>query len=330
MGRSGSGQIPGLPGHPPTAAGWGEARHGVSGPGIPQPTSQAGSELSVCPSVRAGGCFSIAPGRGYEHPWSLSRAGRVSTAVGKLRQGAAAGLGRGAPTTQAHHAAAEEENLPWPHLFPAAEDERPEKVGKGDSGAKLGVPGHPGIIPKAPPSSTPSPEVTTPQSPSPPRSNLQEAEGCQGEPAAGKIQAPVVAVLQPLQLQQGQAYLRGQGTELALGSRWEARDFGGWGVPPSPGGRSRSGGSRCRCRGRRRRGGMRGRDSALVAGGGAPSHPLCTPTAAREALVGDKVRSHLCSSSKGSGSTAAASLSSHLESGQDAGEPFLVLSPPLD
>lgn len=78
---------------------------------------------------------------------------------------------------------------------------------------------------------------------------------------------------------------------------------------------------------------QRGRDSALVAGGGggvSPSHPLCTPKAAREALVGDQVRSHLCSSSKGSGSTAAASSSSHLEPGQDAGEPLLVLFPPLD
>lgn len=108
--------------------------------GYPNPRAKlAQSSPSVRPSVRAGGCFSIAPGHGYERPWSLSREGRVSTATGKLRQGAAVGLGRGTPTTQAH-AVAEEENLPWPHLAPAADDERPEKVGKGDSGAKLGVP----------------------------------------------------------------------------------------------------------------------------------------------------------------------------------------------
>lgn len=195
----------------------------------------------------------------------------MSTAVGKLRQGAAAGLGGLIPPPS-----------PWcwgggqPALAPSCPSSRgqaPREGGRGGLGAKLGVLGHPEIVPTAPPSSTPTPGATTRHSPSPPRRSLQEAEGRQGEPAPGKVQAPVVAVLQPLQLQQGQAHLQGQGTELALGSRGEeGRGILGNGLPPSPGGRSRSGGSwRC-CRGRRRRGGkchrQQGRDSAPAAEGG--------------------------------------------------------------
>lgn len=70
---------------------------------------------ALCPSVWARGCFSIPSW----HPSSLSREGKVSIAVGKLRQGAAVGLGG----TQ---------NLPWLHPAPAAEDKWLEKVGEGD------------------------------------------------------------------------------------------------------------------------------------------------------------------------------------------------------
>lgn len=177
---------------------------------MPQPWSWAGSELSACLSI------STTPQcrhMGWEHPGSMSREERGSTAVGKLRQGL-----WGEPTTQATGWGRGQPALAL--SCPSSRRHMPRKRQANWTGCSWTC--------KNCPHGTPNPGTTIPHPPPPLRRSSQEAKGCQGDPAPGEVQAPVVAVLQPLQLQQGQAHLGTgdrAGTWLLLGGR--LRSFGG-------------------------------------------------------------------------------------------------------
>lgn len=166
MGRSGLGQIPGLPGHPPIVAGWGGSKtRGVRSGDTP--THEPSWLRALRPSVRPGRRVFLHRARArVRAPLEPEQGGKGEHSNGETEAGRCSGPGAGGT----HHPSPRCRGGGEPALAPSCPSSRrraPGEGGQGGLGSKTGCPLTSRNRPHAPPppSSTPTSEVTTPPVP---------------------------------------------------------------------------------------------------------------------------------------------------------------------